>query len=141
MLSPGLRTLLADRIDSFEKLEVLMQLQRAQGRTSSHEALARTLDRDRDDVRQVCTDLVQAGLVSVDPAGNVTLSPATSDDEALVSELADVYDADRIEVVKAIAEASLERLRSMAGRAFAEAFVLRKRTDDDNGGGEAGGTP
>jgi DNA-binding GntR family transcriptional regulator len=146
MLSSGLRTLLAERVDSFEKLEVLMHLRRAPGQTSTHTTLASALERDRDDVRQVCADLRQAGLVVIDPAGKVTLSPMTASDEVLVKELADVYEADRIEVVKAIAESSLARIRNMAGRAFAEAFVLRKRDgrdggDDGSGGNEGGSAP
>jgi DNA-binding IclR family transcriptional regulator len=131
-LSQALRRLLDAHVDSFEKLELLMLLRRApeQGRTAGE--LARALDLDAAEVGELVSGLVSAGLVAWAADGAISLSPRTAEERAAMDELARVYDEDRITLVKAIAETAMDRLRNLAGRAFAEAFVIRKKPGGDD---------
>jgi DNA-binding IclR family transcriptional regulator len=123
-LSPALRQLLDRCIDSFEKLELVMALARAVDRTSTVRDLARTIGVDPGDARTMVADLVACGIVTAEE-GRVKLDAGPR--EEAVAELERVYDTDRMTLVKAIAEAAMDRLRNLAGRAFADAFVIRKK--------------
>jgi hypothetical protein len=91
------------------------------------------LDLGSDEVREIVAALTAAGLVSrVD--GTVSLAPRSAEHRAALDELAQVYDDDKITLVKAIAETAMERLRNLAGRAFAEAFVIRKKPGGNDDG-------
>jgi DNA-binding IclR family transcriptional regulator len=126
-LSAALRALLAERVDSFEKLELVMVLYRAPGQRASVRDLATALDLDRDEVRAIAFELTAGGLVRTNPTTEIRLEPTTPDDRAVLDELATAYDRDKIEVVKQIAESAMNRLRNLAGRAFADAFVIGKK--------------
>jgi DNA-binding IclR family transcriptional regulator len=127
VLSHALRKLLDRHVESFEKLELLMALRRAPGGRSTPAELAKALDLAGPDVREILSALTAAGLVAKTDDGAVTLAPKTDEDREAIDELARVYDEDRIALVKAIAEIAMERLRNLAGRAFADAFVIRKK--------------
>lgn len=131
-LSNALRKLLDAHVDSFEKLEILMLLRRTSSGSRNVRELAGALELDTGEVRAIVAALSDGGLVARDPDGAVSLSPRTADDQAALDELAWVYDHDKITLVKAIAESAMERLRSLAGRAFAEAFVIRKKPGGDD---------
>ncbi len=133
-LSPTLRKLLDTRVESFEKLELLMLLRRTPGGSSTIGAISRTLDLGSDEVRAIAGDLSSGGLVAWAPDGTVSLAPRTDEDQAALDELARVYEDDKIAVVKAIAETAMDRLRNLAGRAFAEAFVIRKKPKGNDDG-------
>jgi DNA-binding IclR family transcriptional regulator len=132
-LSNTLRRFLDARVDSFEKLELLMLLRRAPGGSSTVRELAHALDLGGDEVRTLIAALSTGGLVGRAPDGAVSLSPRTDEDRAAMDELAQIYDDDKITLVKAIAESAMERLRNLAGRAFAEAFVIRKKPGGNDG--------
>jgi hypothetical protein len=48
-----------------------------------------------------------------------------------MDEIATLYDEDRLLVVRTLTEIALDRLRGMAARAFADAFQLRKKKEND----------
>jgi len=117
------RRLLAEVIDSFEKLEIAMYLHRSGFRASLDASeLATALSIPLDEVRKCVKDLRDAGVL--DPQG-----PWRSALDALVR----MYDEDRIEVLNLMTRTALERVRQEAARVFADAFVLRpkKKGDDD----------
>ncbi len=132
-LSNALRKLLDAHVDSFEKLELLMHLRRAPGESSTIGEISRALDLGADEVRDIVAALSAAGMVVRKDSG-VSLAPRTAEDRAAMDELAHVYDDDKITLVKAIAETAMERLRNLAGRAFAEAFVIRKKPGGNDDG-------
>jgi len=132
-LSNAVRKLIGDHVESFEKLEVLMLLRRGRDGSITIGALARELALDTDEVRTIVAALSAGGLVAPGPDGTVALAPRTAEDQAALDELARVHDEDKIALVKAIASNAMERLRNLAGRAFAEAFVIRKKPGDSDG--------
>lgn len=131
-LSPTLRDLLDTGIDSFEKLEVVVALSRDPARRGSRRELARVLELGRDEMRAVVDDLESAGLITRDGDDGLALAPQSGDEAAALVELVRLYDVDKISLVKAILDRAMERLRNLAGRAFADAFVIRKKREGDD---------
>jgi hypothetical protein len=131
-LSQTLRKLLDTHVESFEKLELLMLLRRAPEGRSTNGELALALDLGDDEVREIVAALSSAGLVSRAVDGSISLAPRTEAERAALDELARVYAEDKIVLVKAIAETAMDRLRNLAGRAFADAFVIRKKRGGDD---------
>ena len=126
-LSRALRELLDTHVESFEKLELLMLLGRAPGGRRTVGEIVLALGLGADEIREILAALAAAGLVARAPDGQISLAPRTAEQRAVLDELTRVYAEDRITLVKAIAETAMERLRNLAGRAFADAFVIRKK--------------
>jgi DNA-binding MarR family transcriptional regulator len=133
ILSPALRKLLDTQVESFEKLELLMLLRRSpSGRRAGELAIA--LNIGSDEVRAIVAALSAAGLVARAADGAISLAPQRPEGQAVLDELARVYEEDKIVLVKVIAETAMDRLRNLAGRAFADAFVIRKNKKGDDDG-------
>lgn len=134
-LPPRVYELLSTRIDSFEKLELVAALAAAPRSTLSVDELARMLNLGRDEIRHLAMELRAASLVQLTSNGEVQLLPPTSADHATVQELVTLYRDDRFTVVKTMGEISLARIRSLASRAFADAFIIgrapKKRPKDE----------
>jgi len=134
-LPDGVRELLASRIDSFEKLEVVVALHAAPRTTMTMDELCRALKLPRDSIRQAAMELRAVALVDLTSRGEVQLLPPTARDQQAVGELIRLYTEDRIVLVKTLGEIAVERIRGMASRAFADAFVLRKKPPKDGDDG------
>ena len=130
-LTAAVNELLTNRIDSFEKLEVIVALYGAPRSTMSVEELCRALKLSRDVIREAVVGLRGAALVELTNQGQVQLLPPTSRDHAAVVELVTLYNDDRLTLVKAIGENAVARIRNMASHAFADAFVIRKKPPKD----------
>lgn len=131
-LSPALRDLLDTGIDSFEKLEVVVALHRDAGRRGSQQELATALALGRDEMRNLVGELERAGLLARDGADTLVLAPQRAQASAALAELVRLYDVDKISLVKAILDRAMARLRNLAGRAFSDAFVIRKKPEGDD---------
>ena len=97
----------------------------------SIDELCGALNLSRQVVRQAAADLRRAWLVELTTQGDVQLLPPTSRDHAAVKQLVQLYADDRLTVVKAMGEIALDRIRNMASRAFADAFVIRRKSPKD----------
>jgi hypothetical protein len=126
-LPDGVTELLTNRVDSFEKLEIIIALHAAPRTTMTVDDLCRALNLSREDVREATTDLRIASLVAVSSGGEVQLLPPTSRDRTAITDLVQSYQEDRLGVVKAMGEIAVNRIRGMTARAFADAFVIRKK--------------
>jgi DNA-binding GntR family transcriptional regulator len=119
-LSDVLSELLATRIDSFEKLEIVIALHSAPGTKLSTDELCRALELSREAVREATAELHAVSLVELSEQGDVTL--LSRDDEQAICDLVRLYADDRFTVVKAMGEIAVERIRRIASRTF----VIRK---------------
>jgi DNA-binding HxlR family transcriptional regulator len=121
---PGVRRLLEGPIDSFEKLAIVVAL----GNTAlTLSALADELKLQTAVVTQSVSDLLHEGLVQRESEGFVELVRTER-----VDELLRLHREDRMAIVSAISSLSIDRIRGMTARAFANAFDLRtKRRRDD----------
>ena len=130
-LPDAVAELLASRVNSFEKLELIVTLHAAPRNTMSIETLCRHLKLSKDDVRRAAIELRSASLVALTSTGDVQLLPPTNHDHAAVAELVRTYQDDRLAVVTRMGEIALGRIRTMASKAFADAFVIRKKPPKD----------
>lgn len=124
-LDPDVRRLLESELDSFEKLELLARIR---GTPSGLEIADPVFDNAA--MRWTLDELLQGGFV--ERRGQLCMLGPRAAEPAVVS-LLSLYDADRMVVVAELSSLALERIRSMASRAFANAFVLRKKRGDDDG--------
>lgn len=133
-LAPAVRRLLDDAVNTLEKLELVIRLYRARERRLTIGKLQRELELDRDDFRRSVAELTQAALIHRYGRDTIELLLHGAEDEAVMRELAAIYDSDKTRLIIAISEISMHRLRNLAGKAFADAFVIRKKYGDDEDG-------
>jgi hypothetical protein len=130
-LPDAVNQLLATRIDSFEKLEVVLALHGAPGWTMSVGELCRVLKLPRDVVRQAAVELRGVALAQLTARGEVRLVPPTSHDQAAIAELVKLYADDRFSIVRALGDLAVERIRTLASNTFGGSLVLRERKKDN----------
>ena len=128
--SPGLRRLLETKLDTFEKLELVIVLRDCPDQTCTLGELARQLQVGPDVLRRVAAEVVRTGLMVYGDDDQLRLAAGT-DELALIAEGAERYRKDRNEVIALLSSVALDRIRSMAARSFADAFTIRKKKDED----------
>ena len=128
---PPVRRLLEDPLDTFEKLEIAVTLWHATAHTRSAREIASHTQLPLDSIERALAELVAVKFVEM--AGGLArlVIPQTQRDH--LKELVELYESDRILFVRLLSEISMTKIRGMAARAFAEAFQLRKKPEDDNG--------
>jgi DNA-binding MarR family transcriptional regulator len=125
------RRLLEDPLDTYEKLEIAAALWHAVAHTRSASELATHTQLPIESVEQALSELVAARYVEL--AGGLARLVVPAAQREHVRALVELYEADRILFVRLLSEISMTKIRGMAARAFADAFQLRKKPEDDNG--------
>lgn len=127
-LTAAARRLLDVMLNSFEKLEITIALHRTASHASSVSELSTKLGLASHIVERGVDELVRAGAVQlVDGVARLTLD---AKDIPAMDEIAVIYDDDRLLVVRTLTEISMDKIRGMAARAFADAFQLRRKKED-----------
>jgi hypothetical protein len=116
----AIKRLLSEIIDSFEKLEIVVHVQRAGFQLAPVRDIATAISLPVDEVDKCVQVLKREG--ALDPAGPW---------RAAVDALVQLYDDDRIEVMNLMTRTALERVRKEAARVFADAFVIRPKKKGD----------
>jgi hypothetical protein len=122
--------LIEDHVSSFERLEVMRHLATASPAPRTARDLADELLVPLTMVETACADLVAADLLSLGPDG-YRFAPPTPQLAATSRALCAIFDDDPLLIVSVMSALALERMQSMAARAFADAFLLRKRKGDE----------
>lgn len=130
--SPALRRLLEKRLDTFEKLEIVLALRDADNRELKIEQLARELQIGSDVLRRIVTALVGTGLVE-ETGGDTVRLAANGSELPVLEEASKLYLEDRTQIVALFSSIALDRIRGMAARSFADAFKIGKKKGDDHG--------
>jgi len=128
MLGEAVRAFLRDYIDSFESLEVLLLLYRERTAWTADE-LSRRFKIRAPVIDDALASLVRARLVNTTEQNVLTSYRYANEDsvrDALVASLERTYRDEPIQVMQLMSANAIERLRSGAIRAFADAFVFRK---------------
>lgn len=127
-MSPQLKAaaqrLLAEIVDSFEKLELVVQLHRVRAEPHTTNELAQAISLTQDLVAGGLSALLGAGVVRRDGKHKWILD---SDGEWAnhVDALVHAYEEDRLLVMDAMTRLALQRIRGQAAQVFADAFLLR----------------
>jgi len=130
-VSSEARVLLETHLRSYEKLEVLHSL-RVAARPMSRGELGDACGLDIGTTSTVLFDLAHAKLIEVDAvAGLARVGPAAR--EPVCEGLMALYAEDRAVVMEVVNTISMGKIRSMAARAFADAFVIRRKGRDGDG--------
>ena len=122
------QALLHERVHGLEHVELLLHLRRCAPEASTASRLAVQLPWPAW-VEGTLGELCEAGLLVVHDSGRERLfvyGPATSELDAAVAMLDEAYGERRADVIKALNEHALERLRSEVSRAFTTAFGTKK---------------
>ena len=130
-ISAEQRAFLETTLRSFEKLELLHAV-RTSGRAVSRAELAVASRLDATVVAAMLVELEQATLVELDSRSELVTLGVLARDHVCESLLA-LYQADRTVVLSTLSSIAVKRIRSMTARAFADAFVLRKKRGDQDG--------
>lgn len=116
-------------LNSFEKLEIAIALHRAEAHTLSVAELSTKLRLSYQVVERGIDELVRDGVLHVASSDvRLTLDPRHL---PAMDEIATLYDEDRLLVVRTLTEIAMNKIRGMAARAFADAFQLRSKKEDD----------
>lgn len=127
----GVRALLTTQLDSFEKLEIVRAL-RASAHVVSTEALEVTCRFTSELIRETLNDLERARIIEREGgSGDVRLGTRSKAPE--FEALMQLYEGDRSHVLSVLSSQAMERIRLMAARAFADAFLIRRKRGDDDG--------
>lgn len=116
---------MAEVIDSFEKVEILVHLHGVgfAPRTAAEIAKGLAISLPAEEIEQNLRAMRPTGVLEPDGPW-----------AAAVAELVEMYRRDRIEVMHLITKSALDRVRretAQAARTFADAFVLRPKKKGD----------
>lgn len=124
--------LLRDHLKSFEQLEVLLLLRARSSESLTPEAAASELRLDPERIQDAMSGLETSGLLhrtTVEPPSYQYRS-ANMHLEAAVDELVIAYRERRAAVMSQMSTNAIERIRSGSLKAWADAFIIRRRKDD-----------
>lgn len=121
--------LIDERLHSFEALETLIVL-RAEPRTWRPSELTQRLGLERDLVSSAVEELVRGGFVVQDADGCWRYAPTDAPTAAAVNALVREYPTARLEILRRLNDNAMERIRSSAATAFADAFRVRRGRRD-----------
>lgn len=134
-LPENVRDLLRDRIESYEQLEILLALERVQGAAKTPEELSAALRIGLSLVEPALRALESRGLVTHTDAAQsgpgYSYAPQSSALDGAARALARAYAEQPIPIIKLMSDSAIQRVRTGAVRAFADAFILRKDKKDD----------
>ena len=131
-LPEDVRAFLRLRIESHEQLELLQLLQREPARRWSPKELGERLHLSPELAEVEAQALAAVGLAdgstieSTVHYGYYQADPAT---KAIVERVLELYHTQPVQIMKLMSTTAIERVRTAALRAFADAFVLKKGPD------------
>ncbi|MGH8219594.1 MAG: hypothetical protein ACREUT_13680 [Steroidobacteraceae bacterium] len=135
-LPDAVRVLLRERIESYEELEILLALERLRGTGKTVEELNAAVHGGMTLIESALRLLEARALIerravpAVEGAQRAEIryfyAPQSSELDGTVRALATAYAEQPIPIIKLMSENAIQRLRTGAARAFADAFILRK---------------
>jgi hypothetical protein len=126
-VSEAVRAFLADHVDGFQELELLAALV-ARGGSASIEDLARDAHTTVSELVPAVERLRGSGVLD---AGEPRDACRVAVDDPRLEELVEIYRRDPVVVLRMLNSLAIERVRLGATRAFADAFLIRRKNRDD----------
>jgi hypothetical protein len=118
---------LRDHIHAYEQLEAAVRCHREPARWWTEETLAEALRIGLESAAEALATLAAAGIVErADAPGATAQYRAGRTCAPIVARLAELYETDRLQIIRLMNENAVHRVRTNAMRAFADAFVFRK---------------
>ncbi|HEU5074378.1 MAG TPA: hypothetical protein VFU02_09400 [Polyangiaceae bacterium] len=132
--SAELQAFLRDKILSYEQLETLLLLRRRADETFSRGSVAEVLHIPDEAAGEVLDHLLGHDLlvVRVGPEGRLfEYRPQNPMLAAVVDQLAESYDRNRLTVMNLMNANAIQRVRTRALNTFTSAFILGRKKDED----------
>jgi DNA-binding IclR family transcriptional regulator len=117
-LSDGVRALLENGVDSYEKIDVILFLWRERG-TWDVSQIATAMKLSAADVSKLLGELTEARLVVSPKAGHFAVEPTAIAD---LGALARTFEDSPVLVVQSLSRSAMRRLRRSTADAFVQAF-------------------
>lgn len=127
---PDVAELLRVHIESYEALEMALLLARRADDAWRPNELAKELGLAGDTAVATLEDLTTTGLVSREGRGHDARFRVCEASRPLLDRLQLAYRDHRVELMGLMTTHALDRVRTSALRAFAQAFLVRDRRDD-----------
>lgn len=124
------RDFLRDHVETYEELEALVFLARRRRRSATAAEVGAGARLPTLIAVKALDDLRRGGLVDEVREGkrvSYVFWPATPALARAADRFVAVYESNPVDVIQLMSAAALERLRTTASRAFADAFVIRSR--------------
>ncbi|MBA3394378.1 MAG: hypothetical protein H0T89_17160 [Deltaproteobacteria bacterium] len=125
-LSPELQTLLDDKLDTFEKLELVLTLH-STGAPMTLADMALHLQVGREALRRVVDEVAASQVIEAN--GDDTFRLRSGYWDGVMDEAASILANEPTMLMRVFTRIALARIRGMAARTFAEAFRIRKKGD------------
>jgi hypothetical protein len=125
--------LLRECVYTFDELEVLLLLQQDRARRWHAADVAAAVHLGDAETAAVLTTLVDRHLLSErsqDTPPSYAIGDGRPDLDAALAALADIAAESRLAIIRVMNANAVERLRTKAARAFADAFLMRNRSDN-----------
>jgi len=139
-LPDDVRALLREHIESYEELEALLALERLRGNGKTVDELGASVHVGAPLIERALRSLEARSLIECRAcaAGDRAqqserryfYAPASPELDGAVRALAKAYAEQPIPIIKVMSENAIQRMRTGAARAFADAFILRKDKND-----------
>ncbi len=130
-LSDSVQRLLETHVDTFDKLEIAVELANTPGQAVDRKQLSAGLSLPPEVFAASVLELEHTGLLVIQ---DDLIGPSSAHAVQELDELMRAYRADGVAIVRALSEIAMKRIRGMAARAFADAFMLRpKRKEEPDG--------
>ena len=127
------RTLLRTGVDTYERLAVLELLERNTNRRWTVGELSERLKLNTQLIEDALSALQALGLVSSLPGHGSLYSPTDPGTRTAAERLLQVYREQPHRIIQLLSSYAIERVRTAALRTFADAFVISKKKDRDDG--------
>lgn len=127
------RTLLRTGVDTYERLAVLELLERNTNRRWTVGELSERLKLNTQLIEDALSALQALGLVSSLPGHGSLYSPADPGTRTAAERLLQVYREQPHRIIQLLSSYAIERVRTAALRTFADAFVINKKKERDDG--------
>jgi hypothetical protein len=131
VISDDVLRLLREELHGYAALETLILLSSQPNHTWRASQIAAELKIVEAEVEQALRELMSCGMASEHALrGSFAYQTGNEARERAVKELRRAYEENRMELVRIMSRNAIERVRSSAARAFADAFVLGKKKND-----------
>lgn len=128
-----MREFLEEKVDSFEKFEVLRRLWLREGELWNAASLVDGFLVPDDVLASSLAELVRVGLIKREGKSDQYCAATGSPDASLVTSMLSTYASDPLGLLKILNDLALRRLRGLAARKFADAFVVSRRREPGDG--------
>lgn len=128
-----MRKLLEEKLDSFEKFEVLRRLWLRRDEVWTTLNLSEGLLIPSDVLSKILAELRAHGLVEKEKSTGRYNAKTSGPDAPGVTAILTIYAQDPLVLLQLLNELALRRLRGLTARKFADAFVVSRRKEPGDG--------